>query len=284
VTPRFDAYVALDWSGAVRPNGIAIAECAGTGPPVLIRPGHRWSRGEALDWLRGRLAGGERVLFGIDCAYALPAGLTEGLLAESATAFDLWDAVEAACAGSPDFHGGAFADDPRIAGRFWRGGKRPAGLVEHRRLSEIACRAAGLGAPDSTAKLFGPRQVGKGGLAGMRVLRALRREMGERLAVWPFEPAGAATAVAVEIYPRLFLIRAGWGRAKLRDWDGLAAALERLGSPRAAARPGPPSDHEADALVSAAGLRHLAADPAVWAPAVPEAALRREGWIFGVPA
>jgi hypothetical protein len=46
---------------------------------------------------------------------------------------------------------------------------------------------------------------------------------------------------------------------------------------------GPVSDHATDALVSAAGLRWLAARPGVWRPpALDELARRREGWIFGV--
>jgi len=44
-------------------------------------------------------------------------------------------------------------------------------------------------------------------------------------------------------------------------------------------------DHLGDAMISAAGLRALAGDPAVWSPRGLEPDMaRREGWIFGVGA
>jgi hypothetical protein len=58
--------------------------------------------------------------------------------------------------------------------------------------------------------------------------------------------------------------------------------LEALGS--APARLGfEPDDHQTDALVTAAGMRALAADPRAFAPAGLTAELARtEGWTFGV--
>ena len=49
---RFRHFVAIDWSGAAgeRHRGIAVALCAtGSAAPALVRPGHRWSRGEVLE-------------------------------------------------------------------------------------------------------------------------------------------------------------------------------------------------------------------------------------------
>jgi hypothetical protein len=43
------------------------------------------------------------------------------------------------------------------------------------------------------------------------------------------------------------------------------------------------TDHDTDALIAAAGLRHIAGDPRVWSPPGLDALARRaEGWIFGV--
>ena len=54
MTPHFRHFAAIDWSGAVgeRHKGIAVALCgAGDEAPALVRPCHRWSRPEVLDWL-----------------------------------------------------------------------------------------------------------------------------------------------------------------------------------------------------------------------------------------
>ena len=51
---RFGHFAAIDWSGAAgeRHHGIAVAICGADGEaPMIVRPGHRWSRGEVLDWL-----------------------------------------------------------------------------------------------------------------------------------------------------------------------------------------------------------------------------------------
>jgi hypothetical protein len=74
VSARFDAFIAIDWSGAKgkKHKGIAIAEARqGTGAPRLVQPGHVWSRTEVLDWLLERAAA-EPTLFGFDFSFAPP--------------------------------------------------------------------------------------------------------------------------------------------------------------------------------------------------------------------
>ncbi len=285
--PAFARFVAIDWSGARgrRYPGVAVAECGtGDGPPRLVAgPGGRWSRTAVFDWLLDGLARGP-ALVGIDCAFALPFAVAGRGFADpdAATVFDLWERVEAAAAGEPDFAGGAFAEHPAYAGDFWRGGLRPGWYTDPHRLTERVCRAEGWGSPQSPYKLIGAKQVGKGALAGMRMLRALRAAAPGRVAVWPFEPPRPGGTLICEIYPRLFLRRAGFGTRKIRDAGAVDAALAALGSPPSGLS-GPVSDHDADALVSAAGLRRLAGRPGVWAPpAMDGQARRQEGWIFGV--
>jgi len=51
---EFEHFAAIDWSGAAgeRHRGIAVALCsAGSAAPRLVRPGHRWSRIEVLEWV-----------------------------------------------------------------------------------------------------------------------------------------------------------------------------------------------------------------------------------------
>jgi hypothetical protein len=285
--PVFDRFVGVDWSGAKGSaySGIAVAECRqGVGAPLLIAPpGRRWTRTDFAAWMTAQADTGERLLVGIDCAFALPALTASVLLGEDYSAAALWAHIDGICTHAGDFFGGDYADHETHRPHFWRGGPRPEGFGEHHRATEHACRDAGLGAPESPLKLVGARQVGKGGLAGMRVLHALKQALGDRFAVWPFDPADSASIVCVELYPRLFMRMAAHGNGKVRTADQLNRCLAALGT---APHPGDGaafSDHESDSLVGAAGLRFIAGDRMVWSPGgLDGLAMRAEGWIFGV--
>lgn len=286
--PVFDRFLGIDWSGAAGTayDGVAVAACApgGSGPALVPPPGgaRRWTRTAVLDLLLSETASA-RVLAGIDCAFSLPFGRADGYFRRPSGAPDLWALVDGVSSHAPDLSGAPFAAHPAFADGFWTAGRRPEGFVLPCRATEDACRADGLGSPESPYKLIGAKQVGKGGLAGMRLLHALRTAAGDRVAVWPFDPADDGRSVVAEIYPRLFLKRAGAGNAKLRTRADLDRALAELGSGPAEGLGRDPTDHEADALVSAAGLRLLAADPRVWSPpGLDERARRQEGWILGV--
>ncbi|WP_448189860.1 hypothetical protein [Azospirillum sp. sgz301742] len=285
MTSRFERFVAIDWSGArgKRYAGIAVAECGtGDAPPTLIDPpGGWWSRTAVFDWLRAGLERGP-ALVGIDCAFSLPFAVAQAYFpGREASVFDLWDLIEQTTAAHPDFLGGPFAEHPSFAGGFWSAGRQPSWYTDPHRLTERVCRADGYGSPQSPYKLIGSKQVGRGALAGIRMLRALRAA-DPRVAVWPFEEPAAGKTLFAEIYPRLFLKRAGFGLRKIRAPADVDAALRYLAS-RPAQLTTPVSDHDADALVSSAGLRWLADRPEVWAPAAMDATARRqEGWIFGV--
>ena len=268
----FDRYIGIDWSGAAQPGyaGVAVATCAaGRGAPSLIpAPGKTWTRMAVLDWLRSELAKPQRLLIGFDFAFALPG--------DGRPAAALWAEVEARCADDVDLLGSRYASgDPR----FWTAGPQPKHWNDAPRATEIACRAAELGSPQTPFQLIGAKQVGKGALAGMRLLHRLQGEAGDRVATWPFDrDAGRdRRSVVCEIYPRLFIRRAGFGNAKLRTREDLNHALNALASIGLAR--GEFDDHQCDALVTAAGLRHLADNPALWAAGDGEP----EGWIFGVP-
>ena len=288
--PEFDRFVGVDWSGASGRQyaGIAVAEChTGTGAPMLVQPpARRWRRTDFVDWMAAQAGRGERLLVGIDCAFALPAPTAGALLGADYAAAALWAHIDAHCAEAADFFGGPFAIHDSYKSHFWHDGPRPAGFAELHRATEYACRAAGLGAPESPLKLVGARQVGKGGLAGMRVLHALKTRLGGRFAVWPFDPVDRADIVCIELYPRLFMKMAGHGNGKVRTVAALEKCLSALGCTLGSEAPDPAQtliDHETDALVAAAGLRFIAGDRAVWAPEGLDAlAIRAEGWIFGV--
>src|SRR4051794_37506976 len=294
MTGGFDGFIAIDWSGAAgkRYRGIAVAECApGSGAPELVQPpdtgssGIRpWTRTQVLDWLDRRIGQGGRLLIGIDCAFSLPFDTAASYFPNgAATVFDLWELVERVCQSDPDLFGGAFPRHPAHEAGYWIAGARPEGFRLARRATEDACRADGYGSPESPYKLIGAKQVGKGALAGMRLLRSLRL-LRDDVAVWPFEPVEGRSAL-VEIYPRLFLMRTGWGLRKVRTWVDLNGCLVLLDSEGVDASAPTPTDHDTDALVSAAGLRLLARNPRVWTPnGLDERARNQEGWIFGVGA
>lgn len=273
---------AFDWSGARKPNGIALAVwMEGQSRPTLVPPpnGQHWQRTQALKWIATRQG---RWLIGIDCAFALPAPVSQAW--GCANGPELWQQVDAACNADADLHAAGAVAHPAIADFFWQAGRRPVGWVEHHRATEMACRADGLGAPETPLKLIGAKQVGWGGLAGMRLLHQLGPRLGSRLAIWPFQPIEQADIVLAEIYPRLFLRFAGHGNSKIRTSAHLDTVLAALGAdPSGLPLATSVSDHDADALAAAAGLARLAARPDCWGPPdLPASTRGLEGWIIGV--
>ena len=282
----FDGTIAIDWSGADgRYAGISIAICApGSTAPRLVAPdAARWTRTAVAEWLDRELRSGRRLLIGCDFAFGLPfetGGYLAGSAPHLADIFGLWDAIEQASGGAADFGCAPVLADSRFAPLYWRNGRQPAGWRLRQRQAELACAAATGTHPECVFKLIGAKQVGKASLTGMRVLRHVRAANRRRVAVWPFEPVGARSAF-VEIYPTLFRKQAAGGVAKLRSRAALNAALRALGSrgvPATAL-----SDHDTDALISAAGLRRLVERGAATLAPPKDARVRREGWIFGVP-
>lgn len=283
----FDSYIAIDWSGADgRYVGISVAACGpGAGAPRLVAPqGGRWTRAAVAAWLDGELRSGRRLLIGCDFAFGLPFEPEHGYLAGAVPGvsdiFGLWDAIDDASAGADDFGCAPVLADPRFAPLYWQRGRQPTAWVLRQRRAELGCAAATGTHPECVFKLIGAKQVGKASLTGIRVLRHVRFGNRSRVAVWPFEPVGAKS-VLVEIYPTLFRKQAAGGVAKLRTRRELNAALRRLGARGVAART--LSDHDTDALISAAGLRQAMAERRDWLVPPADPHIRREGWIFGVP-
>lgn len=279
---RFDRFLAIDWSGAKgeRHKGIAVAEASrGDGPPMLVPPPHPrgWSRTEVLEFLR-RLPG--RWLAGFDFSFAPPfvarGEYLPGLAApDSAPAFWAWLDAQCDC---PHLSAHQFLEGPARRHMWMGAADGPKADFLHFRVCEQRFNAAGGGKPSTVFDLLGAAQVGKASFSGMRLLHRLRGTA----PVWPFEPPDPGRPLVVEIYTRLFLREAGGRGLKLRDRAGLDRALAALGS-RPWQGPERLTDHETDVLVSAAGLRRLAADPDRWTPPglTPEVA-RTEGWTFGV--
>jgi hypothetical protein len=287
--PRFDTFVAIDWSGARNPyRGIAVAKCErGRSAPQLVRSTRtaHWTRTEIATWLCSELKDATRTLIGMDFAFGFPfeesAGYLQGRIRKQKTIFDLWRWIDDKSHDETDFGCSTFTCDTRYASLFWKSGQLPEGWIERKRLTELACAATTNTRPESVYKLLGSKQVGKASITGIRVLHHVRHIQEARVSFWPFEEPGPSTIT--EIYPTLFRRFATKSLAKLRSIEDLNKALAAFGSAAIPRATRAPSDHETDALISAAGLRFLADKQAIWThPDLPSRRVQREGWIFGV--
>lgn len=284
---RFRHFVAIDWSGAVgaRQPGIAVALCEnGNDAPVLVRPGHIWSRQDVLDWLTDELP--DESLVGMDLSPAFPfadaGAYFPGWSETPPNARALWAMVDQHCIDDPHFAANSFVDHPEASRYFRRHGGRTGdrfGVGRGRlRVVEERQRAHGL-SPYSCFNLIGAAQVGKSSMTGMRVLNRL----GAATAIWPFDPLPDNGSVIVEIYTSLAARQAGLrsGLSKMRDGASLDLALMALGS--APHTPLPRySDHATDAILTAAWLRKVAHEAAYWYPVGLDEVAQTEGWTFGV--
>jgi hypothetical protein len=291
IVPDFARFCAIDWSGAKgkRHKGIAIAMAeAGKTAPWLVRPDHIWSRQEVLDWLIDT-AKRAPTLFGFDFSFAPPMATRgsylpgeEGLPVEAKS---FWAYVDERCA---DEDLGAVSFLERTHRRHFYFGAADGAKHDflHHRACESAFNATGGGKASTVYDAIGAAQVAKASFAGMRLLHHLDG----LVPIWPFDfaqqqpfdPLPVRGSLVVEIYTRAFIRLAGLSGRKVREVRQLNEALAALGSTPAHLE-GPPSDHETDVLIAAAGLRAIASDPRYWyPPGLTSVLARTEGWTFGV--
>ena len=279
---RFAATVAIDWSGAKgkRHKGIAIAEARGDEAPRLVQPGHIWSRGEVLGWLVDRAAA-EPTLFGFDFSFAPPfvergAYLPgEADVPETARAF--WAYVDR-LSGDEDLGAASFLERAHRRHFYFGIADGLKADFVHFRRCDAALNAAGGRKTASAYDAIGAAQVAKASFSGMRLLHRLDG----RVPIWPMDPLPASASAVVEIYTRIYIRNAGLPGKKIRTSPELDAALLALGSPPARLRH-IPTDHQTDALITAAGMRAHLANPLAFAPpGLTSMIARTEGWTFGV--
>jgi hypothetical protein len=281
VTHVFDYFVGVDWSGDKKTwqKGIKIAlALPGADPPQLVKgpgPKERWSRNEVAKWICN-VVQAKRALIGLDFAFGFPP--VQQFL--KGTILD-WSYVEKLCAADGNFYGGTFfraasAPHSSLVNSPWL--PRMHYSASHLRATERAAGHTKGATPQSVFNAIGSAQVGPSSISGMRVLFHLQKECGSAISIWPFQSVDAAKSVIVEIFPRYFPLSHQLSsdlsiHVKLND------ALAAFGS--APVLSPPASEDEGDALLSAAALRFLAG--AEDAFDLPEASIRNEGWIFGIP-
>ncbi|MEO7814061.1 MAG: hypothetical protein ABIR87_01300 [Sphingomicrobium sp.] len=278
---RFTRTVAIDWSGAKgsRHKGIAIAEARAGAPPRLVRPEHIWSRAEVLDWLV-REAAREPTLFGFDFSFAPPLIERGSYLPGEdvpTNARDFWAYVDACC-DDADLGAASFLETAhRKHFYFGIADGVKSDFVFFRqcdqRLNELGGRKTA-----SAYDAIGAAQVAKASFSGMRFLHHL----GGQVAIWPMDELRENQSAVVEIYTRIYIRNAGLSGKKIRTIAELNQALVALGSMPVKLRK-TPSDHQTDALVTAAGMLAHLANPRAFTPLglTPEIA-RTEGWTFGI--
>lgn len=290
--PRFRHFAAIDWSGAAgeRHKGIAVGLCMeGRAAPALVRPGHRWSRGEVLQWLLEDMPADTLVGMdlGLSLAFADTGAFFPGWAESPADARSLWALVDRLCEDDPHLAVTGFVDHVEAARHFRRHGAREGDLFATNgkrggrgrfRRTELAQAEQGC-KPYSNFNLVGAAQVGKSSLTGMRLLHRLEG----RLPVWPVDPLPASGSLLVEIYTTIAAMAAGRtaARSKVRSVEELNTALAALGSDPVPGA-GEIDDHSSDALLTTAWLRIAAHRPELWRPAgLTSDIARTEGWTFG---
>ncbi|NJM50495.1 MAG: hypothetical protein HC843_06065 [Sphingomonadales bacterium] len=287
---RFSHFACVDWSGAAgeRHSGIKIALNGPDGPPQLLRPGHKWSRGDVAGWLLQLARESSNILVGMDLSFGFPfadKGCYFPQWDESpADAKSLWAFVEHICTRDPHMGAASFISHHE-GRRHFRHGKADVGDlftggVGRLRLVEAHQRATRQANSWSCFNLVGAGQVGKGSLCGMRLLHHLH----PHIPVWPFDPLPDTGPVLIEIYTAMAARAAGigGGRSKIRDSGTLDRALAALDStlPAPLARY---DDHSTDAMITAAWLRKASGNRGFWYPEKLNSHIAAtEGWTFGV--
>ncbi len=288
---NFDQFIGVDWSGAKAPiktKSIAVASLSKEKDDLTLHQNIR-SRSAVANFIGNVIKGGKRTLIGIDCNFGYAVEILRKQIGQNATAPDLWAKVDDVNAENPNLFAGDFWMHPKFKEDFWTTGKMPINFQMPKRMTEIICADNGYGRPESPFKLIGAKQVGKGGLAGMRMAHILKQKYGSKVAIWPFDndqSCDLAVVVLTEIYPRQFIMRAAMGSQKIRKDNDLKKILEFYGLTNQKHKNF--TDHDTDALVSAAGLRYLCGmnqtiPNTISNPSrMTKTAQSCEGWIFGV--
>ncbi len=279
---KFSRFACVDWSGAKgsRHAGIALAVCeqGHLAPTLISPPGKAWSREGIADWL---LAQDDQLLIGFDFSFAPPL-IERGcyLPGESLplTAKDFWAYVDGIC-DDEDLGAASFLEQHHRPHFYFGAADGIKADFLHWRQCEILNKNSS-GKTSTVYDAIGASQVAKASFAGMRLLNKIAPHM----AIWPFDDLPRAGPVAVEIYTTIAARAAGVakGRSKIRDAETLDRALETLGS-TAHVPLNAYSDHATDAIVTAAWLRSVSQNPALWAPpALNSQIAATEGWTFGI--
>lgn len=187
---RFDAYVAVDYSGAGTSEqllpGIEVYE-ATRARVRRVRPREgAWSRRAVAEWFLARVSRGDRVLVGIDHAFSFPLAALRRHRVRS------WDELLARVRDEWRTHDRPVSEALREVA--------PWGSRAERRLCDEEA-----GAAKSPFFFTGAGNVGYATHAGLPWLLWLRERAPSDVAFWPFDAfAREARCIVAECYPALY--------------------------------------------------------------------------------
>jgi hypothetical protein len=245
-----------------------------------VQPDHVWSRGQVLEWLLERAAK-EPTLFGFDFSFAPPfverGAYLPGEVDIPDNAREFWAYVDRRSR-DEDLGAASFLEEVHRRHFYFGIADGVKSDFVRFRICDAQLNAQGGRKTGSAYDAIGAAQVAKASFSGMRLLHRLSG----KVTIWPMDPLPASGSAVVEIYTRIYLRNAGMSGKKLRTRADLNQALLGLGSKPVRLR-FEPTDHQTDALVTAAGMRaHLAHPLAFNPPALTSELARAEGWTFGI--
>lgn len=272
----FDTVIMVDWSGG-NDRGprekkdaiwIGVGSTAGLEAPRYLR-NRQVAEATLFERISREISVGRRIMIGFDFPFGYPDGFLSALGLNSV--FDLWSFYSRELIDTPKGNNRfALADslNARLPGDgpFWFNGSRDD-LVHlsrkkppHRHPFPERRRAEQLAKGAFTCwQMGGAGAVGSQAMTGMALLSRLRAAF--PVSVWPFEPI-TAPVVLVEIWPSLAdrAVKAALGENDIKDAVQVRVMVEALLRMQAEGTLGPALE------------------------AVPEAARKEEGWIFGLGA
>ena len=283
----FDGYFGIDWSGDKNrfQKGIKVAYLDKKNiNPVIIVPPHKnkyWDRSSLIEYLQN-LKTTKSYLIGFDFAFAYPFEDFKNYFIDfddpPQSAKKLWDFIDAHNFENSNYYGGHIWKKEIISEYYNSPLKRGKKFKSRRRITEMYAKK--ICSPSPTFNCVGPGAVGTGSLAGMRVLKTLKKDYN----IWPFDNLKNKTkSVIVEIFPTFYFRKHSIKPKKnigytlnqinkaLKKYDCLPVSknFEMFG----------PDQDEADAIISVAALKYFSKKKKYWKV---HKAARKEGWIYGV--
>lgn len=201
MTPAFQRYIGIDYSGAETPTqslpGLRVYAASPTATPYEVQPPPSprkyWTRKGIAEWLVETLVDGPPALVGIDHGFSFPRQYFE----KYALAHD-WPLF------LDDFQKHWPTDECYVLDvreGCWGNGAARSGDSRWRRITELRARSA-----KSVFHFDCQGQVATSTHAGIPWLRYVRQKVGSRVHFWPFDgwtPLPGMSVVA-EVYPRLW--------------------------------------------------------------------------------
>ena len=204
----FDGFFGIDWSGdkSKFQKGIKVAylDKKNINPKIIFPPNNNkyWNRSSLIEYLKN-LNSNKSYLIGFDFAFAYPFEDYKNYFIDldnsPESAKKLWDFIDFHNSENSNYYGGNIWKKKKISEYYNSPVKRGVKFKSRRRITEF--HAKKICSPSPAFNCVGPGAVGTGSLAGMRVLKKLKKSYN----IWPFDNfKNNKKSVIVEIFPTLY--------------------------------------------------------------------------------